>query len=168
VVAGLIHPFHLGALRRYYRYLIRSGRVQLGDGQSPRRFVVHNESVTRFFHWQLSTAVSAIVGEPVKPSYCYLASYQSGAMLPRHTDRPQCEFSVTMLVDCSPEPAVESPWPIHLQTSSGETTVYQAIGDGLVYRGRTLPHYRTAQPDGSTSTSVFFHYVPESFAGPLD
>lgn len=168
VVAGLIHPFHLGELRRYCRYLIRSGRIQLGDGQSPRRYVAHNESVAQFFHWQLSTVVSTIVGEPVKPSYCYLASYQSGAMLPRHTDRPQCQFTVTVLVDSSPEPAVASPWPLHLEISSNEIKVYQAIGDGLVYRGCEIPHYRTTQPSGRTSTSIFFHYVPESFRGSLE
>jgi hypothetical protein len=167
-IPGLIHPFHLGALRRYYRYSIRTGRFRLGDGQSPRRFVAHNENVTRFFHQQLTETVSAIVGEPVKPSYCYFASYQSGAMLPRHTDRPQCEFSVTLLMDCSPEPDIESPWPLQLDTPGGITTVYQAIGDGLVYLGRTLPHHRPILPDGWTSTSVFFHYVRADYVGKLD
>jgi hypothetical protein len=166
-VAGLIHPFHLGELRRYYRYLIRSGRLQLGDGQSSRRYVAHEESVTRFFHYQLAAVVSAVAGQPVKPSYCYIGSYQSGAMLPRHLDREQCEFSVTVLIDYSPEPTVESPWPIHLDTPTGSVTVYQAIGDGLFYRGRSICHYRTPLAIGATSTSVFFHYVPESFAGRL-
>jgi len=166
-VAGLLHPFHIGALRRYYRCLIRKGRLRLGDGQSPKRHVAHDETVARFFHRQLTAAVSAIAGERLKPSYVYLASYQSGAQLPRHTDRPQCEVSVTLLVDCSPEPELESPWPIHLETPAGVVTVYQAIGDGLVYRGRTLPHFRGILPEGCSSTSLFFHYVRESFDGPL-
>jgi hypothetical protein len=166
-VAGLLHPFHIGAMRRYYRYLIRSGRLKLGDRQSQKRFAAHNETAASFFHHQLTATMSVIAGEPVKPSYVYLASYQSGAELPRHTDRPQCEFSVTMLVDCSPEPELESPWPIHLETPRGEVIVYQALGDGLAYRGRTLPHLRRVLPDGCTSTSLFFHYVRESFNGPL-
>src|SRR5439155_112893 len=77
--AGLIHPFHLAALRRYYRQLIR----------------------TR-------------------------------------------------------------------QTDSGEVAVFQGIGDGLVYRGPEVPHWRDRLPDGHTSTSIFFHYVAADFAGPLD
>ena len=166
-IAGLLHPFHIGALRRYYRHLVRKGRLVLGDRQSSKRFVAHNETATRFFHHQLTSAVSAIAGEPVKPSYVYVASYLSGAELPRHTDRPQCEFSVTLLIDCSPEPEVESPWPIHLETGSGLATVFQAIGDGLVYRGRTLPHLRRPQPSGFNSTSIFLHYVSASFNGPL-
>jgi len=166
-ISGLLHPFHIGALRRYYRHLIRKWNLKLGDRQSPKRFVAHNESVSRFFHHQLTAAVSVIAGERVKPSYVYLASYLSGAALPRHTDRPQCEFSVTFLVDCSPEPDLESPWPIHLETQMGPTTVYQAVGDGLVYRGRSLPHWRQRQPEGYGSTSLFLHYVPENFDGPL-
>ena len=66
---NLLHPFHVAALRRYYRYMIRTGRVYLGDNQSARRYVAHNESVTRFFHHQIAPTVSAVVGEPVKPSY---------------------------------------------------------------------------------------------------
>src|SRR5215467_715128 len=74
---GIIHPFHVAALRRYYRHLIRSGAIQLGDGQSPRRYIAHNDLVARFFHRQIAPLFSAIAGEPLKPSYVYLASYLS-------------------------------------------------------------------------------------------
>ncbi len=78
------------ALRRYYRGLIRTRKIALGDDQTPRRYAAHNESVARSHH-QLAGAVTAIAGEPVKPSYVYVASYQSGAELEKHTDREQCE-----------------------------------------------------------------------------
>jgi hypothetical protein len=115
----------------------------------------------------MAEAVSAIAAEPVKPSYVYMASYLSGAELKKHTDREQCEFSVTLCVDFSPEPELETPWPIRLDTATGTSTVYQAMGDGLAYRGTKLPHYRCALPEGMTSTSIFFHYVAESFTGSL-
>jgi hypothetical protein len=167
-LGDLIHPFHVAALRRYYRYLIRSGSVKLGDGQSPRRYVAYNEPVARFFHRDIAATLSAVAGESLKPSYVYMASYLSGAQLKKHTDREQCEFSVTLCVDFSPEPALETPWPILLDTPTGTVTVYQALGDGLAYRGTRLPHYRDALSDGQTSTSVFFHYVAADFSGPLD
>jgi hypothetical protein len=165
---NLIHPFHVAALRRYYRHLIRRGRIALGDEQSSRRYVAHNEPVARFFHHQIAAIVSAVAGEPVKPSYVYLASYCSGAALKKHTDREQCEFSVTLCLDFSPEPKHATPWPIRLQTPAGETIVYQALGDGLMYRGTKLPHYRHVLPDGQSSTSIFFHYVSVDFSGSLD
>jgi hypothetical protein len=167
-VGCLIHPFHIAALRRYYRHQVRSGRLRLGDGQSPLRYVAHNDPVARFFHHQLTAAVAAFVGEPVKPSYVYLASYQPGAILKKHTDREQCEFSVTLCLDYSPEPRNATPWPLHLHKQSGIVTVFQAIGDALLYRGRQLPHSRDPLPQGHTSTSIFFHYVREDFAGSLD
>jgi hypothetical protein len=164
----LIHPFNLSALRRYYRQAIRCGAIRLGDEQSSRRYAVHNESVARFFHHQLTNAVRDIVGEAIKPSYVYFAAYLSGAELRKHTDRRQCEFSVTLCLDFSPEPDLATSWPICLDTSNGTVKVYQALGDGLVYRGTTVPHYRGILPKGYTSTSIFFHYVPEEFSGPLD
>jgi len=166
-VGGLLHPFHIGELRRYYRRLIRRGRVPLGDYQSKRRYVAHNEPAERFFHLQLTSAVSQLVGEPVKPSYVYLASYLSGAKLPRHTDREQCEFSVSLCLDYAPEPLEATPWPLHLETARGRVTVFQALGDALLYRGCELPHYRDPLPEGHLSTSIFFHYVSADFAGSL-
>lgn len=167
-LGDIIHPFHLAALRRYYRHRIRTGAIKLGDGQSPLRYVAHNEPVARFFHHDIAATLSAVAGESLKPSYVYMASYLSGARLKKHTDREQCEFSVTLCLDFSPEPAVETPWPIRLDTPTETVTVYQALGDGLAYRGTRLPHYRDALGDGQTSTSIFFHYVAADFSGSLD
>ena len=164
---GLIHPFHVAALRRYYRCLIRKGTIRLGDEQSSLRYVIHNEPVARFFHQQMARTLSSIVGEILKTSYVYLASYQSGAELKKHIDREQCEFSVTLALDFSPEPQLATPWPIHLDTERGRVTVFQALGDGLAYRGTRLPHYRDILGIGQTSTSIFFHYVSEDFDGQL-
>ncbi len=167
-LSNLIHPFNLASLRRYYRYAIRRGAIRLGDEQSPRRYVAHNEPVARYFHHQIAKTVSAIVGQPVKPSYVYVASYLSGAELKEHIDREQCEFSVTLSLDFSPEPELATPWPIRLHTADGTVTIYQKLGDGLVYRGTKVPHYRHLLAEGCTSTSIFFHYVPADFSGPLD
>jgi hypothetical protein len=164
----LIHPFHVAALRRYYRCLIRKGLIYRRDFQCPQRYAAHNEPVARFFHHQLTKVVSAIAGERVKPSYVYFASYQPGAELKKHTDREQCEFSVSFCLDFSPEPEDLAPWPLCLDTAQGPVKVHQALGDGLFYRGTRVPHYRSPLSEGRTSTSIFFHYVSENFSGCLD
>jgi hypothetical protein len=165
---ALIHPFHVAALRRYYRHLIRTGKILLGDGQSSRRYVAYKEPVARFFHHALAPTLSLLAGEPLQPSYVYLASYLSGAELKKHTDREQCEFSITFSLDFSPEPLLETPWPLQLDSPDGTVSVYQVLGDGLAYRGTRLPHYRGVLPEGQTSTSIFFHYVSADFEGSLD
>jgi len=165
---GLINRLHIAALRRYYRCLIRKGMIRLGDEQSSLRYVIHNEPVARFFHQQIALLLSAVAGQPLKPSYVYLASYISGAKLKKHVDREQCEFSITFCLDFSPEPELATPWPICLDSANGKVEVYQALGDGLAYRGTRLPHYRTRLGPGQTSTSIFFHYVSADFDGRLD
>src|SRR5277367_6559622 len=167
-IGRLIHPYHIAALRRYYRHQLRTGAYPLGDSQTELRFAASNEPVARFFHQQLTGAVSDIVGQRVNPSYVYLSSYQEGAILKEHIDREQCEFSITLCLDYSPEPTLATPWPLRLHTKNGSVAVFQALGDALLYRGREIPHSRRPLPTGHSSTSLFFHYVKEDFAGSLD
>ena len=167
-IGGLIHPYHLAALRRYYRYLMRNGKLYANPNVNPLRYGAHNEPVAQFFHLQLTDAVAAITGESIKPSYAYVASYQSAADLHKHTDREPCVFTITLCLDFSPEPARETPWPLQVETTVGKVGVYQAIGDGLLLRGQELPHYRDPVKTGNTSTSFFFHWVPADFSGSLD
>jgi hypothetical protein len=168
VLPGLVPAFHLGALRRYYRYHTRVGSFALGDGQVAQRHVAHNEPVARFLLGQLATAVSDVARTIVKPSYAYLAAYESGSTLERHTDREQCEYTITFCVDSSPEPHEQSLWPIHLDVADGSLAVWQYLGDALLFRGRYLPHYREPLAPGHTSTSLLLHYVDEAFESRLD
>jgi hypothetical protein len=167
VVANLIHPFQLSWLRRHYRRLVRMRQLPLGDGQSSRRYWAHNETIAAWFHRQLTPIVRAIARRPLKPSYVYSVSYCAAAELQEHTDREQCEVSISYCLDYSPEPDLHTPWPLRLHTSSGTTPILQAIGDGLVYAGARLPHSRMPLPRGHSSTSLLFHYVSEDFEGPL-
>jgi hypothetical protein len=164
----LIPPFHLGSLRRYYRARIRSGAFQKGDNQVPGRHVAHNEPVARYVQAQLEHIVNDVARARVRPSYAYLAAYEAGAILDRHTDREQCEYSITLCIDATPEPEAQSPWPIMLDTRDGALKIWQHLGDGLLYRGRYLPHYRDELPEGYSSTSLLLHYVDHDFAGSLD
>jgi hypothetical protein len=166
-VTGLVPPFHLGALRRYCRYHIRSGSWPMGDDQVARRYVAHNEPVAQFFHHQLANAVSDIAGTIVWPSYSYVAGYESGAVLDAHLDREQCEYSISMCIDASPEPSAQSSWPIQLDIPDGSLRVWQHLGDSLLYRGRQLTHYRDELSAGCTSTSLLFHYVDAGYPGDL-
>ena len=104
----------------------------------------------------------------VKPSYVYVSTYQNGVDFSVHTDRVQCEYSITMLIDHAPELKERSPWSLYLETPKGTVPIHQHIGESLFYRGREIPHYRTRLPNGMSSTSIFFHYVDVNFNGSLD
>ena len=168
IVRNLIHPVHIAAMRRYYRALVASGRLPVGDKQVAERHRLNSEPVGMFFHPQLVDLVSRIAGEPVKPSYVYFASYPPGSALPRHVDREQCEFSISLLVDYSPEPEGPCGWPLFLEDSDqpeNRAAADLGVGDVVFYRGRQLVHYRDRLPDGHRSSSLFFHYLPRDHVG---
>jgi hypothetical protein len=164
---GVLHPFHLGALRVHVRRLARLGHMADGDGQTPLRWTSHDDPGLRVFHHALTALVSAVGGEPLKPSYVYTATYHDGADLPRHTDRVQCGYTLSVCLDCLPEPHREVPWPLRLHTPTTRVDVHQALGDGLLFTGVDVPHERPRLPPGLTVSAAFMHYVPAAFDGPL-
>jgi hypothetical protein len=168
IVRDLIPPIHVGALRRYYRALVAGGQLPRGDDQVAERYRLHSEPVAMFLHPQLASLVSRIAGEPVKPSYVYFASYPPGSALPRHVDRLQCEFSISLLADYSPEPDGPCGWPLFLEhpdLPGGVACADLGLGDAVFYRGRRLVHYRDPLPAGHQSSSIFLHYLREDFVG---
>jgi hypothetical protein len=168
VIRGLIHPLQVGAMQAYYRRLVGRGVLPLGDDQVPNRYWLHSEAVGSFLHPQLTPLLSGIAGEPVKPSYVYFASYEPGAALPRHLDREQCEFSLSLLVDYIPQSDGASAWPLfmeHARMPGVGGAVHLSVGDAVMYRGREVVHYREALPAGHRSRSLFLHYVRESYSG---
>jgi hypothetical protein len=50
-------------------------------------------------------------------------------------------------------------------TSEGALRIWQYLGDGLIFRGRYLPHWRSQLPEGHTASSLLFHYVDQNFQG---
>jgi Sulfotransferase family len=164
LLRDLLHPGHVGALRRYYRSLIATGSWQLGDAQVAGRYGWHNEPLARFFHHQLASYVSRVAGERVRPTYVYVSAYQPGAVLDRHLDREQCKYTMSLAIDESPEEA-DFKWPLHFDTPAGTVSVTQVLGDAVLFRGNELPHYRHRLPEGHTATALLFHFVPDSFVG---
>ena len=187
LLRDLIPPLQIAAMRRHYRQLIENGHVPLGDNQVEKRYFLHDERIAAFWHRQLGSVMSHVAGRPVKPSYVYFAQYEPGAVLERHTDRIQAEYTLSVQVAYEPalEPGEKTPWPIFVDAkgtcqrsglhadeprsapSPKTAELRLAIGEALFYRGHELPHYRNELPAGNRSTSLFFHYVHADFEGSL-
>ena len=191
VIEKVFPPEQMSAMRRYYRQYVDQGFMPFGDNQVKRRFRQHNEPFASFLHGQLAKLVEMIVGEPIKPSYVFAASYKEGAELAPRTDREQCEYSISFQVDYEPEPPAHlSPWALCIESLPTELKaedhaihftleelererkvspkeIYLRSGDGLIYKGRELIHYRHELPAGHRSTSLFFHFVAADFPGSL-
>jgi len=168
IVPEALHPYDVAALRRYLRNGIRLGTFPMGDRHVTRRYHAHNDSLLRICQERLLPLVAHVVGVPVKRSYAYLSAYTAGSVLPPHRDREQCEYTITLQVDYTPEPALETGWPIRLMLPKEELTVYQSLGDALIFAGRQHVHFRDSLPPGHISTSLLLHYVDYGFEGSLE
>ena len=164
----IIHPIQLAAIRRYYRQLIDEGFVRFGDQEWPNRFFSARDGLAYFFQEQLTAVIGEIVGQKVKPSFCFFASYRPGSDLKAHRDREQCHYALTVLLDHHLAEDV-SAWPIYVQPSYAPEAlpICLGLGDGLLYFGEEVLHYRPLLAEGH-STHWFLFWVPESFERSLD
>ena len=115
VVNNVIDKELLSLLQNYYKDTIDSDTWELGDRQS-NRYKAHNEPMSRFLHYECLPLIEKIVGKSMKPTYTYLSAYVKGADLPPHTDRPDCEYTVSFVVD-KPE---GSNWNIYVHKPQQE------------------------------------------------
>ena len=97
--------------------------------------------------------VCDMVGESVLPTYSYARQYKNGNVLVGHVDKPQCEISLTINLEC------DEVWTIWIYTPSGEKkSVDLHPGDAMLYLGMDGEHGRDVFK-GESCTQVFLHYV---------
>ena len=166
IARALLPAEELAALRRYYAALLAADLIQLGDRQNAARFSAYNDPVGRFVHARLAPAMSAVVGQPVEPSFSFFFCYLEGAALAPHKDRAQAEFSISLQLDHTPAPDGATGWPLCFALDDGRTVAADlAIGDAVLYHGRAVTHHRDALPAGQRSSLLVLEYVPLDFRG---
>jgi hypothetical protein len=155
-------------LRDYVRQIVARGYFPvLDDGQVELRASLHNEPTIASIHNGLAGLLTRIIGEKMLASYCFLGCYEAGAVLERHTDRPQCAYNLSIVFDMYSPDEEPDPWPIYVEIDGEPVAVNLNIGDGLMYPGTELFHWRNALPANQRAIICFFHFVPEDFQGSL-
>ena len=109
IVENVLNKNALVICQKYYSTNIVNGAYVLGDKQS-KRFKSHNEPMSRLLHYEVLPLIEKIVGKKLIPTYTYLSAYVKDSDLPAHTDRADCEYTVSFLIN-KPE---RSKWPIYL------------------------------------------------------
>jgi hypothetical protein len=168
VVRDIIDPLQIAALRKYFRTLDHKNFLIPDLQGGSVRYALHNETVAQFIHHQLSNLVRIITGEAVMPSYSFLSVYKTGSFLAKHSDRAQCAWNLSLLIDTDPEKEPGDSWPIFLEVGSQIKEVRLEMGAGLLYRGTAVPHWREALGEGEANTLILCHFVREDFAGDLN
>jgi hypothetical protein len=115
---------------------------------------------------QLEPIMSQVTQKKLCPSYSYSRIYIKGDQLKIHSDRPSCQYSVTLNLG-------GDPWPIYFgvfdeNSKDGVTYNFKKVkilnevllkpGDGAVYMGEELLHWRDPFA-GDHCVQTFLHYV---------
>lgn len=165
-VSDVISEDLLELLKSYYRKTINDKVFPLGDRQS-NRFKAHNEPMSRFLHYEILPLVEKIAGKKLKPTYTYLSAYVGDSDLPAHTDRPDCEYTVSFLVN------KDADWPIYLHKvkqpikykgrydftpeKSECLELHSDIGGLLIFDGTDHLHFREKY-SGTYYDILLLHY----------
>lgn len=108
IVQNVLNNETLKICQEYYSTTINNGAYTLGDKQS-KRFKAHNEPMGRILQYEILPLIEKIVGKSLQPTYTYLSAYVKDSDLPAHTDRPDCEYTVSFIIN-KPE---NVRWPIY-------------------------------------------------------
>lgn len=127
---------------------IKKSPTSEGDAQVSNSNSYYSLPVCNILLGRLADRVSEAAGKKLIPTYSYCRICFKGAELKPHKDRPSCEYSVTLNLLQS------HPWLIYM----GKRGVVQNPGDGVLYKGCDIEHYRPVF-EGDEYIQVFLHYV---------
>ena len=123
------------------------------------------------FHWGMTPAIVALVGEPLLPTYAYFRLYRAGDICRVHGDRPACEHSLSLTLAY----ADDLPWSLEVsplrieqpferadeafRPEEAATAVSMEPGDAVLYQGVHHHHGRTTPNPNAWSAHLFLHWV---------
>ena len=97
-----------------------------------------------------------ILDKDLSPSYSFYRRYFKGNVLTPHTDRPSCQYSITLFLDNSHN----EKWDFYLKDKLGnKVKVEQDYGDLILYKGEEVPHWRDPLTTDGHSDHIFLHWV---------
>jgi hypothetical protein len=158
VLRELFEPVFLDAVRAYYRRLEVEGYLLSGDPRRRGAPLLYDEPLLGFLGHQLAPVVRRLTGDRAQSSFTYLRVYDPGAVLGRHHDRSACRWNIDLVVGGDPAPSRRTAWPLWIEGRRGAEAIRLGLGDGMLYRGDRLPHWRHAQRRRHTTVLASLHF----------
>jgi len=145
--------------KELYNYTLENKiNGDLDDKQIPNTPSFYNDKEMVKLQLQELPHLEELTGLKLFKTYTYYRTYKPGDILTIHKDRPACEISVTLNIGYK-----NKPWAIGIKDYDGNP--YQFIlepGDGLIYRGCDLEHWRDENKESIDNSQVFMHYVDQN------
>jgi len=152
---GILPQPLLEYLKVYYSILLANNRFS-HDGYCPSSLSLGGDpALDAVLEW-IRPELGRLVGCSLAPTYSYTRRYAKGEVLAPHVDRAACEISVTASIQI---PKRARPSILHLKAPrAAETKVEMLEGDGCVYAGTEVEHWRDRlRVDGYTQ--LFLHFI---------
>ena len=142
-------------LKAYYAILLANNRFTHDDNCPSSLSLGGDPALDAVLEW-IRPELGRLVGFSLAPTYSYTRRYAKGEVLTRHVDRPACEISVTASIQI---PKGAGPSVIHLKPPDAEETEVEMLeGDGCVYAGTEVEHWRDRfRVDGYIQ--LFLHFI---------
>ena len=154
-VKGYVTPYFSQFLCNYFTLRVQNDPSLKGDPQAPNSHCVYGDPAFDMAMFMSTEDICKIVGKRLIPQYTYARIYKNGSVLERHSDRPECQYSVTLCLGGE----YDKQWPIWIKDYDGnDHCVELDEGDMLVYSGCELEHWRE-KFEGNMQYQLFMHYV---------
>jgi hypothetical protein len=155
LVKGILPQTILEYLKVYYAVLMANNRFS-NDSECPSSLSLGGDAALDAVLEWIRPEVSRLVGFDLAPTYSYTRQYARDEVLTRHTDRAACEISVTASIQI---PKGAGPSVVHLKPPNfQETKVEMFEGDGCVYAGTEVEHWRERFRVGGY-IQLFLHFI---------
>lgn len=119
---------------------------------------IHGLQISELLLLYLRDHFSEILQKNLIPTYSYTRTYFRGSDLPRHIDRPSCQYSITLNIGSS---SLE-PWPFWCKSNildgAKNTEIHNEMYVPIIYMGEKVDHWRDKLKKRH-STHIFMHYV---------
>jgi predicted 2-oxoglutarate/Fe(II)-dependent dioxygenase YbiX len=153
ILPGLLTPQTCRLATAYARTLHETGAMR-PDKLVPGAPALYGDPLMDAILQEVLPAVQEAIGEPLLPTYSYFRVYGIQDTLPAHTDRLECEVSVSICVSTT-----GPTWPLIVKDSAGAVQELTAeLGAGAVYAGPEHTHWRLPF-EGSENIQLFVHFV---------
>lgn len=137
-------------------YTLQVGSVVTDNHDIVQPFSIHSYSdyFTESLLIHLLPTVREVTNIPtLEPSYSFVRFYENGQWLGKHSDRPSCQYSITLPLMAFDD----TPWTIFMEGNS----IDLKLGDMVVYKGCEAEHWR--EPfEGKYQVQAHLHYVDAS------
>jgi len=139
--------------KEYFNYAKENEDKGIIDPQCPGSPSFYKFEKISILQERLKLLIEKISEFSLFVTYNYFRIYKKGTVLKPHTDRPACEISMSLNLG-------GDDWEIGCFSYDNiPEIVLLKPGDGLVYHGCDLVHWRPGKFKGNELIQIFLHYV---------